>query len=338
MAKEKSRRKIVWVLGAGASRGAGAVTSVQHGGTIPIPMQSDFWDTTLRFADNDDRKLIEAFLFKYFKGYRKTSPKVKPSERRKFFGEVSVEEVFTFLSERISSATISPQLRTYYHEKVWEPLIRSVTATFRRFKSNTNTLSVYRVFADNHLKSRDAIISFNYDTVFESSLRKIEWYYFGFKKKNIPIYKPHGSINWGLKPDHTIKTDKQTTTPVIVAPTHLKFIGLNGFEDKHTSGYLNSNKTINEIWQAMEKQMEGAKAIVFIGYSFPDADLYFSSVLRTVLTKSQYQIKIILVNPDSLRISEKISSRFSIKRTNIYNHFDLESFCKLKRNEILRAK
>lgn len=334
MAKEQNRRKIVWVLGAGASRGAGAVTSVQHGGKIAIPMQSDFWDTTLRFANSNDRKLIETFLFKYFKGYRKTPPKVKPSERRKYFGNVSVEEVFTFLSERISTTTISSQLRTYYQDQVWEPLIRSVSATFKRFKANTSTLSAYRSFANNHLKSRDAIISFNYDTVFESSLRQVKWYYHGFREKTIPIYKPHGSINWGLKPDETIKTDRQTKTPVIVAPTHLKFIGLNGFNQR-ANGYLNSNKTITEIWQAMEQEMEVAKAIVFIGYSFPDADLYFSSVLRTVLTKSKYQIKIILVNPDSLRISEKLTRRFAVKKDNIFNYFDLESFCKLKRADIV---
>lgn len=330
-----NKRKIVWVLGAGASRGVGAVTSVQHGGKIRIPMQIDFWDTLLRFATARNRKIIEAFLFKYFKGYKKTPPKVHPSERRKYFGDVSVEEVFTFLSERISTVTISPQLRTYYQDQVWEALIESISSTFKRFKSNSQTLAIYRDFSKNHLKSRDAIISFNYDLVLELSLRKIDWYYYGLKKKKIPIFKPHGSINWGIKSDETIKIDKNTTKPIIVAPTHLKFIGLNGFDGNHASGYLNSNKSISEIWKNMEKQMDGAKAIVFIGYSFPDADLYFSSVLRTVLTKSQTQVKIIIVNPDSLRISEKICNRFAIKRENVQNHFDIKSFCKLQRTDII---
>jgi len=41
---ETTGRKIVYILGAGASRGAGAVAGVQAGGTVPIPLQSDFWD------------------------------------------------------------------------------------------------------------------------------------------------------------------------------------------------------------------------------------------------------------------------------------------------------
>ncbi|HCZ34764.1 MAG TPA: hypothetical protein DHV26_02435 [Cytophagales bacterium] len=106
-------------------------------------------------------------------------------------------------------------------------------------------------------------------------------------------------------------------------------------DDGQTSGYLNSNQNIRTIWQAMEKQMNEAKAIVFIGYSFPDADLYFSSVLRTVLTKSTSQVKIILVNPDALRISDRISYRFAIDKSNIKNHFDIKSFCKLDRNDLV---
>lgn len=335
MATEKSKRKIVWIFGAGASRGAGAFSAVQHGGKVSIPMQSDFWETTLRFSTWQDRKIIEGFLFRYFKGYKKTPPKVHPSKRRTYFADVSVEEVFTFLSERISTPTISSQLKTYFKEEIWEALIRSVAATFKRFHSNSETKAVYKDFRLNHLRTRDSIISFNYDTVLESSLRKTKWYYYGMKKKKVPIFKPHGSINWDTKADKSIKVNNNCNSPIIVAPTHLKFIGINGMDDGQTSGYLNSNQNIRTIWQAMEKQMNEAKAIVFIGYSFPDADLYFSSVLRTVLTKSTSQVKIILVNPDALRISDRISYRFAIDKSNIKNHFDIKSFCKLDRNDLV---
>lgn len=40
MSSSKQQRKVVFFLGAGASFGAGAYATVQHGGHVPIPMQS----------------------------------------------------------------------------------------------------------------------------------------------------------------------------------------------------------------------------------------------------------------------------------------------------------
>jgi hypothetical protein len=331
------KRKIVWIFGAGASRGAGAYSIIQNGGKVFIPTQADFWDTILRYANSKDRGVIEAFLFRYFKGYNKTPAKLRPNKRRKSFKEVDVEEVFTFLSERISTTTITPQLKTYFQDSIWPALIRSISSTFRKFGMNRATRAAYRDFENNHLKSHDVIISFNYDIVLEESLTRNSWSYYELTNttNRIPIYKPHGSINWESNSKNDSIIEKSLPAmPLIVAPTHLKFIGLKEMEDPPTSGYLNTNQAISRIWSAMEMQMKRAKALVFVGYSFPDADLYFSSVLRTVLTSTK-AIKIILVNPDSQRISERISRRFSIEKSEITNHFDLVNFCKLSRNDII---
>jgi hypothetical protein len=57
-------RRIVYILGAGASLGAGAYVTKQGGGRISIPTQTTFWDTFLRFCkDKKNRKAIERFLF-----------------------------------------------------------------------------------------------------------------------------------------------------------------------------------------------------------------------------------------------------------------------------------
>src|SRR5580700_2624132 len=97
----KQQRKIVFFLGAGASYGAGAYASVQHGSHLRIPMQLTFWDTFLRFSrSKKNRRRIESFLFRYFKGYSRVPAKVKARKRREMLGDVDVEEVFTFLSER----------------------------------------------------------------------------------------------------------------------------------------------------------------------------------------------------------------------------------------------
>ena len=98
---EQTGRKIVYVLGAGASRGAGAVARVQAGGSVPIPLQSDFWDVFLRFSRGiNNRHLIEQFLFRYFYGYSRVPSRAVASSRRSMLSPIDVEEVFTFLSER----------------------------------------------------------------------------------------------------------------------------------------------------------------------------------------------------------------------------------------------
>jgi hypothetical protein len=335
MAKiQKPSRSVVWIFGAGASRGAGSYVSVQRGGKIPIPVQNDFWRTVLRFSSTEDRRKIESFLFRYFNGYRRTPAKVKDKQRRNLFDKVDVEEVFTFLSERTSTSTISQNLKVYFQD-VWVALIRSVAITFRKFNFNVKTRAVYSEFCKNHLRSRDAIISFNYDLVLENSIAKSKWYYFGIGVGEIPIFKPHGSINWSEKKSRELKISNQELLPVIVAPSHLKFIGLKDSPQIISSGYLNNNPTITKIWQQMEERMRRAKVLVFIGYSFPNADLYFSSVLRTVLTNSSRKIKIVIVNPDAQLIAEKLKRRFSIEGDNISSHFTFETFCKLIRTDVI---
>jgi hypothetical protein len=98
-------------------------------------------------------------------------------------------------------------------------------------------------------------------------------------------------------------------------------------------GYLPSE--INRIWSEMETEMKAAKALVFVGYSFPVADLYFSSVLRTVLANIRTSPTIVLVNPDAVAISNRIRTRFSVEK--IVNHFNLENFSKLKRKGMIGA-
>ena len=166
----EQQRKIVFFLGAGASYGAGAYASVQRGGHLPIPMQSSFWDTYLRFCHSKrNRQLIESFLFRYFKGYARVPARVNSGKRRTMFGDVNVEEVFTFLSERARAPSTSPGLRRVAIN-IWSALIFELPSVFRRFEPNKDTRAVYRKLFKNFVRSRDTIVSFNYDTVFEKSL------------------------------------------------------------------------------------------------------------------------------------------------------------------------
>jgi hypothetical protein len=84
----------------------------------------------------------------------------------------------------------------------------------------------------------------------------------------------------------------------------------------------------------MEREMREAKALVFIGYSFPVADLYFSSILRSVLADRDGAPAIAIVNPDAVAIAERLRERFALERIDI--HFDVRNFVQDSRKNLLR--
>jgi hypothetical protein len=256
-----------------------------------------------------------------------------------------VEEVFTFLSER-NNAPRTPKLMRLHTQKVWNALVEETGRVFARFGPNMRTRSVFRSFRKNHIRSRDTIVSFNYDVVFEGSLPSTwRWYYGGIDHSHKPgalrILKPHGSINWAeVDGDVTHYSDEFPQRPVIVAPTHLKFIGTTidneDGDPPQPTGYLNQSPEIADVWGMMEAEMREAKGFVFIGYSFPPADLYFSSILRSVLVGRDREPFVVLVNPEAPAIQNHLRSRFAIRPERMRTFFDLETFNQVERHQIAK--
>jgi hypothetical protein len=333
----KQQRKIVFFLGAGASYGVGACTSVQHGGQLRIPMQSTFWDTFLRFCrSKKNRRRIESFLFRYFKGYGRVPARIKSTKRRTMFADVDVEEVFTFLSERARAPSTSSSLRRDAIE-IWAALLSELPHVLSRFGPSTTTRRTYRKFLKNFVRARDTIVSFNYDVVFERSLpARCRWHYEGIRVKpnSVGILKPHGSINWEAPrdPSERIRVTHSPDTALVVAPTHLKFVHSGGGQSKDARGYLDQSTAISSVWTLMEREMREARALVFIGYSFPAADLYFSSVLRSVLAVRDGAPAVVIVNPDAVAIAEHLGERFHL--TGIVKHFDIRAFAEGLRKQL----
>jgi len=80
--------------------------------------------------------------------------------------------------------------------------------------------------------------------------------------------------------------------------------------------------------------MREAKALVFIGYSFPVADLYFSSILRSVLADRDGAPAVAIVNPDAVAIGERLRERFALERIDL--HFDVRNFVQDSRKNLLK--
>jgi hypothetical protein len=330
----KIGRKVVFFLGAGASFGAGATADIQGGGRIAIPTQATFWDTFLRFSRSPrNRSEIESFLFRYFLGYSRTPARLTPSKRRQMLSNVDVEEVFTFLSERARAPASSAALRTYA-DKVWVALLAEFGHVFGRFAASSRTRSIFRALRKNFILSRDTVVSFNYDTVFEDSIPKYQWHYdeVESRKDGFRLLKPHGSINW--QRGETITVADDPTECVIVAPTHLKFVRTDVDTTNAIGGYLDHSPQINRIWSTMEREMRDAKALVFVGYSFPVADLYFSSVLRSVLADRGEAPGLVIVNPDAVSIEKRLKARFPLAQ--VLLRYDLANFVQATRQQLLK--
>lgn len=318
-------------MGAGASFGAGAYAVVQHGGHVRIPMQSAFWGVFLRFCKNkDNRTRIESFLFRYFLGYDRVPARATLEMRRRLLQSIDVEEVFTFLSERMRAPSTSPALRREA-SKIWSALVLELPNVFGHFGANHVTRAVFKKLAKNFIRKRDTVVSFNYDTVFEKSLPKtFRWHYesIAVSKSSVGLLKPHGSINW--QDSTPIKVGGSPSQALIVAPTHLKFVQTH---EESSLGYLDHSKGIEQIWSVMEKEMREAKALVFIGYSFPLADLYFSSILRSVLAVRDGAPAIAIVNPDAVAIGKRLKERFALDRMDL--QFDIRTFVEGSRTNLL---
>jgi hypothetical protein len=120
----------------------------------------------------------------------------------------------------------------------------------------------------------------------------------------------------------------------VIAPTHLKFVAAGEAETEMDKvGYLDQASEITEVWRLMENQMRQARAIVFIGYSFPAADLYFSSVLRTVLQFNP-SLGMVVVNPDAVAIAKRVSTRFGTQPPKRF--FDMDQFSQCGRKRLLQ--
>lgn len=85
----------------------------------------------------------------------------------------------------------------------------------------------------------------------------------------------------------------------------------------------------------MENEMKEAKAWIFVGYSFPSSDLYFSSVLRSTLANRPSEPLVVIVNPDSMAISKRLQSQFMLSHDKIRTYSDLQTFNQISRSQLL---
>ncbi len=162
-----------------------------------------------------------------------------------------------------------------------------------------------------------SFLNINYDILLDNAIfalqlpHRIEYDY-GFEIKNrftkLKLFKPHGSLNWLVcKSCGKIKTKKEKKSaleyyykildksterlncdcgafysPLIIPPSFFKEL---------------NNKTIRNILVNLENHLKEVKNLVFIGYSFPEADIHLKYIFKRAQLSGGFE-KIILINKD----------------------------------------
>jgi NAD-dependent SIR2 family protein deacetylase len=174
----------------------------------------------------------------------------------------------------------------------------------------------YTLDNDNLPKAFPDYCCYNYDTNGElpSTLLKVSGKY------NIKLMKLHGSINWllctncgrlltdyrynislqGMGKAHSLVHCKQCEKNnknyglknVIITPTFLKDL---------------NNLQLKNIWHNAYLDLSEASEVIFLGYSFPDADFELRYILKKAL-KSNVKIKVILhPSDDPKNLNKKLN-------------------------------
>jgi len=155
------------------------------------------------------------------------------------------------------------------YQKIFCFLSRVMCLRYKKDLDNKNRIIVER-FENNE---KNDIITLNYDILLENCLDIINRYVaennkIEFSEKFSELYKLHGSVE---------------NNNSIMPPTWAKY---------------KIDPELEKIWLKAFDKISKANEIVFIGYSFPDTDSYFSYFFKLAIHYSKNLKKITVVNPD----------------------------------------
>lgn len=148
-------------------------------------------------------------------------------------------------------------------------------------------------------------ITFNYDLILEESLRKINASYrypsvnedvtdIAFLKKELPIAKLHGSLNWEFRPtgrpviykempiQPEYNSPRDYIEPAIIPPTLFKQ-EIN--DDQRISHPL--TQAILHQWKAAIRLLSEADKLIIVGYSFPPTDFHALRIFQIAMMRKR---------------------------------------------------
>jgi len=163
----------------------------------------------------------------------------------------------------------------------------------------------------------NSVLSFNYDLVLEEALDRLTIpYTYGLKASGsvgptqshwtacrtpLRILKLHGSLNFTRDSAGALRALRSyqevldnNLRPFLVPPTWRKQVDTD----------------LSDVWDQAVELISRATRIIILGYSIPVADQHFRYLLAAGLSKNASLSKIIVVNPDKVRMDEVLPRLF----------------------------
>jgi hypothetical protein len=335
----------VFVLGAGATRGASFVDPIKNA-CLP-PLDTDFYSQLQRIRNKKHEKIIEHVI----------------QDTVDLFGvnfNVTMETVFTTLEHILRMLQTTGESRDFKHDEISKKqlrLMQAIAATLEEAlcpEGHKSAECAYHAKLVQLLKPKDEIISFNYDCLIDETLKRSTgqiWnarYGYGFnlgrrganlsgdgfwmpgspasRSNGVRLYKLHGSLHF-----HQKKRD-QEKVKLKQRPYTTQFGNL-----RFTIIPPESNKRYEEgifkgLWYQAGQALHRASTLVVIGYSFPISDLHATALFR-VSTKREALKSLVIVNPDreARRRSRDVLRRGLSNKTKVLVFDTLKEFAAVGR-------
>lgn len=308
----------LFVLGAGATRGASFVNSTKDP-CLP-PLDRDFFTQLQRVRQAKHKSLIRDVM----------------RDAVELFGpnfDVTMENMFTTLEHTIRMLKTTGETRDFNRADLerkrdrLEQAIAVVLEDSLAEKDNNGKLTQEFRHCEHHdklvkdlIQGGDQIITFNYDCMIDDSLRRCgerKWnprYGYGFnlgaRGKNlrgdqhwepgtpasqfntVHLYKLHGSLHFQLSGSAASSAVTLKQYPYTKRRGNLKFTVIPPeWHKSYDKGIF------AKLWKDAAAAINRAQHTVFAGYSLPETDLHSTALFRTSVKKRNLR-SLVVVNPD----------------------------------------
>jgi len=294
-------RRTTFILGAGFSAAAG------------FPLVRGLRERVVNFIEADLHAAYATFLQpgqgytqgQFYEGLRLADPESK----------LAFEELLIALGRDCEHATPDDPR----HTTLRVLRLGCVRLLWHRQKAIQQVSASYTNFAKRFFKSAEArdntVITFNWELMMEKSLQDVAvpWQY-TYSAGVIPIFKPHGSINWSSYLESGGRCDYEGWR-VIAPQSKLSYDALQPLSDPDVDEvnpdfrYMlfpgdpelpEKDLNLRLIWAEIEHVLEESEALVFIGYSLPEYDSYSAEVFQRHAARKRIQV----FNPSSEHLEQ----------------------------------
>ncbi|TFG23723.1 MAG: hypothetical protein EU532_13215 [Promethearchaeota archaeon] len=236
--------------------------------------------------------------------------------RDESFKGISFNKLKTYIEALIALISYILETKLGYKAKVNRKFIKYLYEKFKD-KNPINNVELNKIFINTF-----SFLNINYDILLDNALNDLKeekgvQYEYCFKVKSrfykLKLFKPHGSLNWllckscgkvktgdynkiALRYYHSIlyRTENNEycscgsdLSPLIIPPSFFKEL---------------KNPIIQNILINLENHLIKVKNLIFIGYSFPEADIHLKYLFKKAQLKGGFE-KIILINKEGVNNS-----------------------------------